>query len=393
MSGGSREEERDRERGRERADSKDNAHRRSVRFTTDTVSTEGTLQVKSHGEEISSPDQLNNRKIVRDREKEKKEKEKEKEREDRRREKIKVRERERIAARRPTRARRKVYKDERPPVVVEIDEETDVDMIAVLHDWSAPIGIEMVNIGFVPGSGFRPVGDGRTITVLLRKKMSQAAKQYRLKTTESSRNEMLLPVLNLAGILTALFKVDFFLSTLFLIFLSSFDSSLLFSFLPLLSSFIPSFPLSYFISFLSFFLISFSLCLLPLLASFACSLTYLLTSLPHSLLPSLTSFLPWLPSFLCFLAFFLLCFPLCLLTYLLVYFLPSLATFLHSLTSFLGYLPSLTSLYASILCFLPLLHFFFPLVPFFIFSFLLSFLPSFLPSFPLSFPSLTSFFS
>ena len=317
MSGGSREEERDRERGRERADSKDNAHRRSVRFTTDTVSTEGTLQVKSHGEEISSPDQLNNRKIVRDREKEKKEKEKEKEREDRRREKIKVRERERIAARRPTRARRKVYKDERPPVVVEIDEETDVDMIAVLHDWSAPIGIEMVNIGFVPGSGFRPVGDGRTITVLLRKKMSQAAKQYRLKTTESSRNEMLLPVLNLAGILTALFKVDFFLSTLFLIFLSSF------------AFFIHSFFPTFLLYFLPFFLLNFFFPLLASFACFLCLLPYILTSLPHSLLPSLTSFLPWLPSFLCFLAFFLLCFPLCLLTYLLTYF----------FTSFLPWLP------------------------------------------------------
>jgi hypothetical protein len=40
-----------------------------------------------------------------------------------------------------------VYKDDRPPVVVEIDDETDADMIAALHDWSAPIGIDMVNIG------------------------------------------------------------------------------------------------------------------------------------------------------------------------------------------------------------------------------------------------------
>jgi hypothetical protein len=40
-----------------------------------------------------------------------------------------------------------VYKDDRPPVVVEIDDETDADTIAALHDWSAPIGIDMVNIG------------------------------------------------------------------------------------------------------------------------------------------------------------------------------------------------------------------------------------------------------
>lgn len=40
-----------------------------------------------------------------------------------------------------------MYKDDRPPVVVEIEDETDADMIAVLHDWSIPIGINMVNIG------------------------------------------------------------------------------------------------------------------------------------------------------------------------------------------------------------------------------------------------------
>jgi hypothetical protein len=40
-----------------------------------------------------------------------------------------------------------VYKDDRPPVVVEIEDETDADMIAVLHDWSIPVGINMVNIG------------------------------------------------------------------------------------------------------------------------------------------------------------------------------------------------------------------------------------------------------
>jgi hypothetical protein len=40
-----------------------------------------------------------------------------------------------------------VYKDDRPPVVVEIEDETDADMISVLHDWSIPIGINMVNIG------------------------------------------------------------------------------------------------------------------------------------------------------------------------------------------------------------------------------------------------------
>ena len=152
-----------------------------------------------------------------------------------------------------------MYKDDRPPVVVEIDDETDADMIAALHDWSTPIGIDMVNIGvtssllylnsrlllflpcchtlpqlhclspfsplstpypsnvfafvihhlpqFVPGSGVRPMGEGRTVTVLLRKKMSQAAKHYRQKAAESSRNSSMLPALTMAGILSTLFKV------------------------------------------------------------------------------------------------------------------------------------------------------------------------------------------
>ena len=35
-------------------------------------------------------------------------------------------------------------------------------MIAVLNDWSSPIGIDMVNIMTVPGSHYQPVTDGRT---------------------------------------------------------------------------------------------------------------------------------------------------------------------------------------------------------------------------------------
>ena len=40
-----------------------------------------------------------------------------------------------------------MYKDDRLPVVVDIDDETDADMMAVLHDWTVPLGIDMVNIG------------------------------------------------------------------------------------------------------------------------------------------------------------------------------------------------------------------------------------------------------
>jgi hypothetical protein len=47
------------------------------------------------------------------------------------------------------------------------------------------------------------------VTVLLRKKMSQAAKHYRQKAAESSRNSSsMLPALTMAGILSTLFKVS-----------------------------------------------------------------------------------------------------------------------------------------------------------------------------------------
>jgi hypothetical protein len=122
-------------------------------------------------------------------------------------EKVRARENIRGGTRRPVRARKKVYKDDRAPVVVEIDDETDADMASVLYDWSCPLGIDMVNIGFVPGSMDAPYGEGRTVTVLLKKKMSQAASQYRMKVAESSRGGgRTLPQLNLAGILTHIFK-------------------------------------------------------------------------------------------------------------------------------------------------------------------------------------------
>ena len=43
------------------------------------------------------------------------------------------------------RKRRMVYKDDRAPFLMEVDDETDSDIIAVLNDWAAPIGIDMVN--------------------------------------------------------------------------------------------------------------------------------------------------------------------------------------------------------------------------------------------------------
>jgi hypothetical protein len=40
-----------------------------------------------------------------------------------------------------------VYKDERLPFILEIDDETDADIISVLQDWISPNGVDMVNIG------------------------------------------------------------------------------------------------------------------------------------------------------------------------------------------------------------------------------------------------------
>jgi hypothetical protein len=43
------------------------------------------------------------------------------------------------------RKRRIVYKDDRAPFLMEVDDETDSDIVAVLNDWVAPIGFDMVN--------------------------------------------------------------------------------------------------------------------------------------------------------------------------------------------------------------------------------------------------------
>ncbi len=48
--------------------------------------------------------------------------------------------------------RRVVQKDERPPFVLEVDDETDADISAVLNDWSAPVGFDMVNLSVRSGS-------------------------------------------------------------------------------------------------------------------------------------------------------------------------------------------------------------------------------------------------
>lgn len=43
--------------------------------------------------------------------------------------------------------KRMVYKDERPPFMLEVDDETDADIMAVLSDWWLPSKLDIVNVG------------------------------------------------------------------------------------------------------------------------------------------------------------------------------------------------------------------------------------------------------
>lgn len=42
--------------------------------------------------------------------------------------------------------RKVIFKDSRPPFILELEDETDVDIISVLQDWICPVGIDMTNI-------------------------------------------------------------------------------------------------------------------------------------------------------------------------------------------------------------------------------------------------------
>lgn len=60
--------------------------------------------------------------------------------------------------RRPEKKRKKkrvLFEDDRRPYVVELDEETDLDMMAVLSDRASPSHMEFVNTQSVPGSSLR----------------------------------------------------------------------------------------------------------------------------------------------------------------------------------------------------------------------------------------------
>ena len=71
------------------------------------------------------------------------------------------------------RVRRGVFRDDRPPVVLEIDDETDIDMMAVLSDWRSPYDdMRVVNLCSMPGSTDVYLSGGRNVTILLRSKIN-----------------------------------------------------------------------------------------------------------------------------------------------------------------------------------------------------------------------------
>ena len=89
------------------------------------------------------------------------------------------------------RVKRVVFKDDRPPFILELDDETDVDISAVLSDWVVPIGFDMVNISFVPGcwKAERPSGLGRNLVIMRRGKLSSSkAPVSVLRAINSSTN-------------------------------------------------------------------------------------------------------------------------------------------------------------------------------------------------------------
>jgi hypothetical protein len=64
--------------------------------------------------------------------------------------------------------KKQLYRDDRPPFLLEVDDETDVDISAMLQDWEAPVGIDMTTVSFVPGAAEAPVKEGKNITIFQR---------------------------------------------------------------------------------------------------------------------------------------------------------------------------------------------------------------------------------
>jgi hypothetical protein len=89
-----------------------------------------------------------------------------------------------------------VYKDDRIPYILEVDDETDADILSVLQDWIAPTGIDMVNIGKMPTKYEIIIGTGRQVTVIRRgrlidQRILSSSASHRASITSVSLNSVL----------------------------------------------------------------------------------------------------------------------------------------------------------------------------------------------------------
>eukprot|EP01039_Chlorochromonas_danica_P008191 gene8189-9036_t len=68
-------------------------------------------------------------------------------------------------------SRKIVFRDDRAPYILEVDDETDSDIISVLMDFMPPLGFDMVNLSKVPGRKDGLHGVGRYVSVLRRSQL------------------------------------------------------------------------------------------------------------------------------------------------------------------------------------------------------------------------------
>jgi hypothetical protein len=80
-----------------------------------------------------------------------------------------------VSARGANKKKKQLFRDDRPPFILEIDDETDVDIVAMLNDWEPPIGMDMTTLTSMPGATEVPIGgSGRNITIFQRGNISAA---------------------------------------------------------------------------------------------------------------------------------------------------------------------------------------------------------------------------
>lgn len=72
-----------------------------------------------------------------------------------------------------------MYRDNRQPFVLEIDEETDEDIMSVLMERQMPAAITIANTEFVPGEP-TPTGPGNVIVAMKRIKWVESQRNTRL---------------------------------------------------------------------------------------------------------------------------------------------------------------------------------------------------------------------